>query len=110
MDDTGRRREDDWFRENEKKLLDDARKAREAREAERLAKENAAERQRLKDLHYMKCPKCGHDLKVEALDGIEIDRCTFCEGFFVDAGELEQLFLVRKQSERQSFLRSLLRI
>ena len=110
MDDTGRRREDDWFRENEKKLLDDARKAREAREAERQAKESAAERQRLKDLHYMKCPKCGHDLKVEALDGIEIDRCTFCEGFFVDAGELEQLFLVRKQSERQSFLRGLLRI
>ena len=110
MDDTGRRREDDWFRENEKKLLDDARKAREAREAERLAKESAAERQRLKDLHYMKCPKCGHDLKVEALDGIEIDRCTYCEGFFVDAGELEQLFLVRKQSERQSFLRGLLRI
>jgi hypothetical protein len=110
VDDIGRRREDDWFRENEKKLLDDARKAREAREAERLAKESAAERQRLKDLHYMKCPKCGHDLKVEALDGIEIDRCTFCEGFFVDAGELEQLFLVRKQSERQSFLRGLLRI
>jgi len=110
VDDTGRRREDDWFRENEKKLLDDARKAREAREAERQAKESAAERQRLKDLHYMKCPKCGHDLKVEALDGIEIDRCTFCEGFFVDAGELEQLFLVRKQSERQSFLRGLLRI
>ena len=110
MDDIGRRREDDWFRENEKKLLDDARKAREAREAERQAKESAAERQRLKDLHYMKCPKCGHDLKVEALDGIEIDRCTFCEGFFVDAGELEQLFLVRKQSERQSFLRGLLRI
>jgi hypothetical protein len=110
VDDYSKRREDDWFRENEKKLLDDARKAREAREAERLAKESAAERQRLKDLHYMKCPKCGHDLKVEALDGIEIDRCTFCEGFFVDAGELEQLFLVRKQSERQSFLRSLLRI
>jgi uncharacterized protein len=110
VDDPSRRREDDWFRENEKKLLDDARKAREAREAERLAKEGAAERQRVKDLHYMKCPKCGHDLKVEALDGIEIDRCTFCEGFFVDAGELEQLFLVRKQSERQSFLRSLLRI
>jgi hypothetical protein len=110
VDKIGRRVEDDWFRENEKKLLDDARKAREAREAERQAKESAAERQRLKDLHYMKCPKCGHDLKVEALDGIEIDRCTFCEGFFVDAGELEQLFLVRKQSERQSFLRGLLRI
>ena len=34
----------------------------------------------------MKCPKCGHDLKAETLEGIEIDRCTFCEGFFLDAG------------------------
>jgi hypothetical protein len=110
VEDLSRQRENDWFRENEKKLLEDARRAREAREAERLTKETAAERQRLKDLHYMKCPKCGHDLKLEALQGIEIDRCTFCEGFFVDAGELEQLFLVRQQSQRQSFLRGLLRI
>ena len=110
MDEIGRQREDDWFRENEKRLLEDARRAREAREAERKAKESAAESQRLKDLHYMKCPKCGHDLKVEKLDAIEIDRCTFCEGFFFDAGELEQLFLVRQQSQRQGFFRSLLRI
>jgi hypothetical protein len=103
-------REDDWFREHEKSLLEQARKAREAREAARLEKETAAERQKLRDLHYMKCPKCGHDLKVEPLDGIEIDRCTFCEGFFVDAGELEQLFLARKGAQRQSFIRSLLRI
>ena len=110
VDDLSRQRENDWFRENEKKLLEEAKRAREAREAERNAKETAAERQRLKDLHYMKCPKCGHDLKVETLDAIEIDRCTYCEGFFVDAGELEQLFLKRQQSQRQSFLRSLLRI
>ena len=110
MDDLSRQRENDWFRENEKKLLEEARRAREAREKERLAKETAAERQRLRDLHYLKCPKCGHDLKTESLDGIEIDRCTFCEGFFVDAGELEQLFLARQQGQRQSFLRGLLRI
>jgi len=110
VDDLSRQRENDWFRENEKKLLEEARRGREAREKERLAKETAAERQRLRDLHYMKCPKCGHDLKTESLDGIEIDRCTFCEGFFVDAGELEQLFLARQQGQRQSFLRGLLRI
>jgi hypothetical protein len=110
VDEISRQREDDWFRENEKKLLEEARRAREAREAEREAKESAAERKRLKDLHYMKCPKCGHDLKVETLDAIEIDRCSFCEGFFFDAGELEQLFLMRQQSQRQGFLRKLLRI
>ena len=110
MDDVGRQRENDWFRENEKKLLEEARRAREAREAQRREHESAAERKRLKDLHHMKCPKCGHDLKLEALEAIQIDRCTFCEGFFVDAGELEQLFLMREQSQRQSFLRGLLRI
>jgi len=110
VEDRSRQREDDWFRENEKKLLEDARRARKAREAERRAKESVAERQRLKDQHYMKCPKCGHDLKAEKLEGTEVDRCTFCEGFFVDAGELEQLFLARQQSQRQGFLRGLLRI
>jgi len=110
VDDLSRQRENDWFRENEKKLLEEARKAREAREAERNARDGAAERERLKALHYMKCPKCGHDLKVENLQGIEIDRCTFCEGFFVDAGELEQLFLKKEQSQRQGFLRGLLGI
>ena len=57
----------------------------------------------------MKCPKCGHDMKEEDLEGVEIDRCTFCEGIFFDAGELEQLFLKREQ-ERKSFFRRLRRI
>jgi uncharacterized protein len=95
LTESSRQREDDWFRENERKLLEEVRRARE---------------ERLKAAHYMKCPKCGHDLKPEQLQGIEIDRCTFCEGFFVDAGELEQMFLTMEQSKRQGFLRSLLRI
>ena len=110
MSETGRVREDDWFRANERELLEQAKRAREEREAERKAKETQSERDRLKALHYLKCPKCGHDLKPEQLQGIEIDRCTFCEGFFVDAGELEQMFLTMEQSKRQGFLRSLLRI
>jgi hypothetical protein len=110
LSEIGRVREDDWFRANERELLEQAKRAREEREAERKAEETQAERDRLKALHFLKCPKCGHDLKPEPLQGIEIDRCTFCEGFFVDAGELEQLFLTREQSKRQSFLRSLLRI
>jgi Zn-finger nucleic acid-binding protein len=47
---------------------------------------------------------------VETLEGIEIDRCTFCEGFFLDAGEVEQLFLKKGAGQRQSFMRRLLRI
>ena len=110
MDDVDRSREDAWFRENEKHLLEAARVARERREQERAAKEQAAERERLKALHHMKCPKCGHDLKAEEMLGIEIDRCTFCEGFFVDVGEFEELFLKRSEAERRGFTRWLLRI
>ena len=110
MDERSRKREDDWFLQNEKKLLEEARKAREKREAERRAKETAAERGKLKDLHWMKCPKCGHDLKTQTLEGVEIDRCTFCEGFFVDAGELDQLFLKKGVGQRQNFMRRLLGI
>jgi uncharacterized protein len=105
-----RRREDEWFRQNEIKLLEEASVARLKRQAEREALEKAEERARTKALHFMKCPKCGHDLKAETLDAIEIDRCTFCEGFFLDAGEIEQLFLKRKAPEQQGFLKRLLGI
>jgi Zn-finger nucleic acid-binding protein len=47
-------------------------------------------------------------MKTEDLEGVEIDRCTFCEGFFVDPGELEELFLKREQTHRQGFMRRLL--
>ncbi len=110
MDERSRKREDDWFLQNEKKLLEDARKAREKRDAERRARETQEQRARLRQQHWMKCPKCGHDLKVENLEGTEIDRCTFCEGFFVDAGELEALFLRKGVGQRQSFMRRLLGI
>ncbi len=106
-DDVGRKREDDWFKKNEAQLIEAARHAREKREKERTAKEQAAERETLRALHFMKCPKCGHDLKEEKLEGVTVDRCTFCEGLYLDAGELETLFL-KKDEERKGFLRRLI--
>jgi acetyl-CoA carboxylase beta subunit len=110
LDESDRRREDEWFRQNEQQLLEAARVAREKRRVEREAHEQAEQRKRLKEAHFMKCPKCGHDLKAEDLEGIEIDRCSFCEGFFMDAGELDQLFLKRQEGERRGILRKLLKI
>ncbi|HET7291968.1 MAG TPA: zf-TFIIB domain-containing protein [Vicinamibacteria bacterium] len=104
-----RRREDDWFQRNERELLEAAKASREKREKERAAKERDEERRRLREQHYMKCPKCGHDLKEEALEGINIDRCTHCEGIYLDAGELDKLFL-KKDSERKGLLRKVLGI
>ena len=107
MDDTARKREDDWFLKNEEQLIVAARTAREKREKERAALEQATERDRLKALHFMKCPKCGHDLKEESISGVNVDRCTFCEGLYLDAGEMEALFLKREE-DRKSLLKRLI--
>jgi uncharacterized protein len=104
-----RKREDEWFRQNEKQLLEAARVAREKREQERAAQEKAAELQRLKALHFMRCPKCGHTLVEESLESVSIDRCTFCEGIFFDAGELDRV-LLKKEEDRKGFFRKLVKI
>jgi hypothetical protein len=107
--DEHRRREEDWFKANEQKLIEEARVARERREKERVAREAAGEAARLKQLHFMKCPKCGHDMKEEDLQGIKVDRCSRCEGIYFDAGELDQA-LLKNQEERRSFFRRLIKI
>jgi RNA polymerase-binding transcription factor DksA len=101
--------EDEWFRRNEKELLETARTARLKREQERLAREKVEETKRLKDLLFMKCPKCGHDMKEEKLENVSVDRCTVCEGIFFDAGELEQIF-AQKEEQRRGFFRKLVKI
>lgn len=107
MTEVDRTREDDWFRRNEEKLLATARIARAKREDERAAREKEDERRKLKELHYMRCPKCGHELKPEDFGGVTVDRCTFCEGVYLDPGELEQIVLKRGEEQR-GFLRRLL--
>ncbi len=109
MAESDRRREDDWFLKNEKQLIEAARSARERRERERSAGEKGEERKRLRDLHFMKCPKCGHDMKEEILEGVTVDRCTFCEGMYLDAGELDQV-LLKKEEDRKGLLRKLVGI
>lgn len=107
--DEDRRREDEWFRQNEKQLLESARVAREKRERQRAAQEKTVELQRLKALHLMRCPKCGHGMQEEQLDGVKVDRCSHCEGVFFDAGELDQV-LLKKEEDRKGFFRKLVKI
>ena len=102
-------REDDWFRKNEKELIEAARLAREKREKEREEHGKKEERAQRKQLHYMKCPKCGHDLVEKDLEGLSVDVCSFCEGIFFDAGELDKLFL-KRDTDRKSFLGRLLKL
>jgi uncharacterized protein len=109
MPEFDRRSEDEWFLKNQEKLLEAARRAREERERERAALETAEKRHALREAHWMKCPKCGHDMKTEDYSGIELDRCTFCEGLYFDAGELDE-FARRKDAERRGIFRKILGI
>ena len=49
------------------------------------------ERSSIKELHYMRCPKCGMQLVEIDYKGIKIDKCTGCDGVWLDQGELEAI-------------------
>ncbi len=46
-------------------------------------------KEKLKELHYMHCPKCGMNLIEIDYKGLAIDKCSSCDGVWLDAGELE---------------------
>ena len=58
---------------------------------EQAAKMAIEEKERVKQAHWMKCPKCGMDLQEIELHGVKVDQCANCGGIFLDAGELDQL-------------------
>ena len=60
-------------------------------EEQRVRKIKADEMESLKELHFMRCPKCGMQLVEIDYRTIKIDRCTSCDGVWLDAGELEQI-------------------
>jgi acetyl-CoA carboxylase beta subunit len=51
----------------------------------------ATEQRRLKELHFMHCPKCGMKMHEVAMRGVDVDVCFACNGVFLDQGELERL-------------------
>ena len=104
-----RKTEDEWFARNERELLKGFKRERERRQAQ-IAKhlqEEAARKQ--KELHWMKCPKCGHDMVEHKIDDLVFDKCTLCEGIFMDRSEFEDLGLKTIQ-ERKNFSKRLLHL
>ena len=76
------------------------RKKIEEEKQKQLAEE---EKLRLKDLHHMRCPKCGSELSEIDFKGIKIDKCFSCEGIWLDAGEMETLSRMEKSSVDKLF-------
>jgi rubrerythrin len=68
---------------------------------EKLAKEQQAtaeaEKRRLKELHWLHCPKCGQELDQEHYGKVEIDVCPSCKGLWLDANEMEAILENTKQ-------------
>jgi len=57
--------------------------------AEKHRKLAEGEKERLRERHYMRCPKCGMELVEIDYKTIKIDKCSECGGIWLDAGELE---------------------
>ncbi|MDC0714042.1 zf-TFIIB domain-containing protein [Stigmatella sp. ncwal1] len=51
----------------------------------------AKQREDLRQLHFMKCPKCGMNLHTLKKGSVELDTCFNCKGVWLDAGELDQV-------------------
>ncbi|MHB8843352.1 MAG: TFIIB-type zinc ribbon-containing protein [Nitrospirota bacterium] len=74
-------REAEYFARME---FDDKQKLEEEKQ-KKLAEEK---RKRLQALHFMKCPKCGMELIEIDYREIKIDKCSECDGVWLDAGEM----------------------
>ena len=62
-----------------------------------------SEKEKLKDLHWMNCPKCGMEMIEIDFEGVKVDKCSSCLGIYFDDGELGQL----TQNTEKGFLRRL---
>lgn len=65
-------------------------------EEEKHKRLKAEEKNKLKELHFMRCPKCGMEMIEIDYKGSKIDKCSECEGIWLDAGELEAVSKLEK--------------
>lgn len=84
LDDLRRSKEEHHFRQRDRELIEKLRVKADEERRER-------ERRHQKELHWMKCPKCGHDLHEIEMGPVRVDKCSQCGGLYFDAGELDIL-------------------
>ncbi len=78
--DVERGREDQYFAQRDRELIERLRRERDAavEEAQRAAALN-------------RCPKCGTALRQREHRGVKVDECPSCGGIWLDHGEFEEL-------------------
>ena len=88
--------EDAYFAREEFRKLQEA----EQHKQKKLAEED---KKRLQEQHYMCCPKCGMQLVEIDYQQIKIDKCTGCDGVWLDAGELDTVSKLEKSLSDKFF-------
>lgn len=76
--------------ENEYFVREDAERKRKLALKVRRELEDA-ERHRLKELHWMRCPKCGLQMHEVTYRGMTVDVCFSCNGIFLEEAELSHI-------------------
>jgi len=66
---------------------------------------SAKELKERKNLHFMKCPKCGNDLKTIRISFVDVEECPACGALVLDKGELSKL-----KTADNAILKSLLEV
>jgi Zn finger protein HypA/HybF involved in hydrogenase expression len=77
-----------WMEFQKKKKLEEEKH-------KKLAEED---KKRLKELHHMRCPKCGMELIEIDYRNIKVDKCSECEGIWLDTGELAAISKLEKNT------------
>lgn len=75
-------RENQYFAELDRKLIDEQRR----KEKETVAEAALDE---IKEAARNRCPRDGEVLNKHELHGVSVDTCPVCEGMWLDKGELE---------------------
>ena len=86
-EDTPSRNEDEYFAKQDAELL---RQMRAKLDADREAEKRKQ--------HFMKCPKCGADLREEDRGNVKVDVCPDCQGMWLDAGEMDLMQKMNRSS------------
>jgi ribosomal protein L32 len=71
---------------------------------ETLRREHKKEQdEELRALHYMKCPKCGHDLMTKRMTYIDVEQCSSCGVLVLRPDDIDR-FIAEEKSLLKSFI------
>jgi uncharacterized protein len=70
---------------------------------ENQRKNKKAHDEELKTLHFMKCPKCGHDLMKKRMSYIDVDQCSSCGVLVLEPADIDR-FIAEEKSILKTFI------